>query len=135
MFKRKPSTTSLPVPSHRVDYPEGVCVRTEKGHFYIGSAQRHPVKHQRVLDSWRFNVFASSEAAVRHLPIARRPLGFRAGTVVQNILDGKYYVISKNKKCPVANPDVLVNFGFNPLDALLVSNEEANLHVTGEVLN
>lgn len=132
-FRKK--TKPLPVlPTSRVDYPEGVCVKTEKGHFYIGKKYRHPIKTQRVLDSWRFDVLASTEAAVAHLLVSRSPLGFRAGTVIQNIADSRIFVISKNQKRLVVNPDVLYNYGYTLDDVLVVSEEEANLHGFGEVL-
>jgi hypothetical protein len=124
----------MPVPKSRVEYPEGVCVKTEKGYYYIGKKFRYSIKSQRVLESWRFNVLGSSEAAVKHYTVSSKPLGFRAGTLIKNIADGKIYVISQNLRRQVTSPDILVSYGYLESQAIVVSEEEANLHDNGEVL-
>jgi len=131
MFRRK---TEVFVPSSRTDYPFGLCIKTESGYFLIREKSRFRLPTQRVVDSWRFDVVESSEAAVKHLKILSK-VGFRDGTVIKNIANGKVYLISQNKRRHVVSPDVFMKFGLKSENTIIVSEEETNLHEDGEVLS
>ena len=122
-------------PNFPVNYPSGVCVHTDKGeYFYINGKYRHVIVGHRILNSWSFPfIIESSEYALVKYPRAA-PLGFRDGSLVTDMSDGKTYFISQRLRRPVHSPDFLRYVGLKLKDAILVSKEEINLHKDGEVL-
>jgi hypothetical protein len=136
MFRRKTKTVfpeDPGVPTTPTNYPYGLCIQTEAGYFLMREKFRFRIPSERVLESWRFNVIRSSEAAVKHVKVGGK-IGFRDGTIINNIADNRYYLISQNKRRHIIEPDVFEKYGLNWGDVLLVSDEEANLHTDGEVL-
>lgn len=133
MFRRK--KIEQDIPTNPVSYPSGTCVRTEKGYFYIKGLKRYKIPSERVLSSWSFP---------RVLPAHERNLakykyvgavGFREGTLIANVADGKLYIISGSRKCQIVNPDWLRILGVTKDDFLIVSEKEARFHADGEVLD
>jgi hypothetical protein len=61
-------------------------------------------------------------------------LGFRDGTLIKNIADGKMYLISQNKKRHVVDPDSFIRYGLDRSSIIEVSDMEANAHDIGENL-
>lgn len=114
-------------------YPVGTCVETEKGWFWIKDQSRFRIKTRRVLDSWSFQVLPSTEAACVQFPV-RGTLGFRDGTLIKNVADGKMYLIAGNKRRHIVSPDFFTRTGFDRARVMEVSDEEANIHNDGEVL-
>jgi len=94
---------------------------------------RFRIPTERVLESWRFKVIPSSESAVKHIKVGGK-IGFRDGTIIHNMADGRHYLISQNKRRHIIDPDVWEKYGLDWGDAILVSEDEANLHNDGEVL-
>lgn len=128
-MRKKKSLTTAPT-----DYPSGICVRTEAGHWYINGRFRHSLKNKRVIDSWSFPVIVeTTEAAVSHYPKAK-PLGFRAGSLVRDISDGKVYLISENKRRLITSPEAYDLLGVKRSDAIWAAHDEVILHPEGEVL-
>lgn len=118
-------------PLKRTLYPNGSVVVTIDGYFYIRGNKRYRIISDRVLLSWSFpKVIQSTEFAVEHLRVSGK-LGFRDGTLINNVADGKLYLISENKRRPITNPDWLTILNFDIHEALVVSDEEANLHEDG----
>lgn len=132
-WNRQTSKSQFEVPTTRTEYPYGLCIRTEAGYFLIREKCRFRIPTERTLQSWRMDVLESSEAAVAHLKILTK-VGFRDGTIIMNIADGKSYLISHNKKRHIQDPDI-DKYGLNWDNTIIVSEEEANLHEDGEVLN
>ena len=62
-------------------------------------------------------------------------LGFRNGTLVKNIADGRYYLISDNKRRHIVSPDVFDKYGFNIDITMVVAQAEIDIHEEGEVLS
>jgi hypothetical protein len=112
-----------------------VCVHTDKGeYFYINGKYRHVIVGHRILNSWSFLfIIESSECALVKYPRAS-PLGFRDGSLVTDVSDGKTYFISQRQRRPVQTPDFFRYVGLKPKDAILVSKEEVSLHKEGEAL-
>lgn len=134
MWKWKSSPEPLFTPPATPEaYPAGTCVRTEKGVFWIKDTSRFRIRTRRVLESWSFQVLDSTEAACQKYPV-RGTLGFRDGTLIKNVADGKMYVIAGNKRRHVVSPDFFTRTGFDRGRVVEVSDEEANLHNDGEVL-
>ena len=61
-------------------------------------------------------------------------LGFRDGTLIKNIADGKMYLISQNKKRHIVSPDVFTKYGLDRSRLIEVSESEAAIHDLGENL-
>jgi hypothetical protein len=136
MFRKRTNPAPIlepGIPTTPTNYPYGLCIETEAGYFLMREKFRFRIPTERVLESWRFSIIKSSEAAVKHYKVAGK-LGFRDGTVINNISDNKYYLISQNKRRHIVEPDVFEKYGLNWGDVILVSDEEANLHTDGEVL-
>lgn len=133
MFRSK-KTTSLP--SKPVVYPVGSFISTEAGYFYIaGISKRFRFLSQRVMDSWSpHRVIETSEAAVKNYRIAAK-MGFRNGSLIHNIADGKIYLVEANKRRQIVSPDVFERLGASRNDVVSVSLAEINLHEAGEELN
>jgi hypothetical protein len=135
-WKRKTQEIEVVVPDEPVDYPSGVCVRTETGTFYIKGQFKYPIKTDRILNSWAFpTVIETSDIAVSKY-LRGKPLGFRDGTVIYDFSSGRTFLISDNKRRHVVDPEALDRFGRDfKRDALWVSLEEANLHSDGKVID
>lgn len=133
MLKRKKKT----LPTTPVEYPHGTCVKTEKGTYLIQEGKtkvRLRVPTQRILDSWKFDrVVLTTEKALSQYKVYGR-LGFRDGSLIYNIADGRIYLISKNKRRHITSPDALDRIGAKTSDALAVSDFEVNLQQEGEVI-
>jgi hypothetical protein len=123
----KPSPPQVPV-----DYPTGTCVYSEGGVFFIKGKYRYRVSSNRILDSWQFPfVLPSTEQALSRYAIAGQ-LGFRQGTLIEDMSDGKIYLISENLKRQIVSPDIF-DVALFPRDKIIkVSSKEAALHKEGE---
>ena len=99
-------------------------------YYYINTNTKYIISSKRILDSWNFKyILEVNSSSLKGFKDSR--LGFRNGSLVRSIHDGKYYVITESKKRLVTNPDVLESFP----PALLVSEDELNLHSNGDNLN
>jgi hypothetical protein len=142
VFRKRPPTPQPPPtpPSPRApitektDFPSGLAVRTERGVFFIKGKTRFRFYSDRVVESWGLPVIEATHSAIKHLQPSPAPLGFRDGTLINNVADGKMYLISGNKKRHIVSPDAFTRYGLEISAALLVSDEEASLHSDGEVL-
>lgn len=125
----------IPRATEKTDYPSGLVVETEHGWYFIQKGQRFQIPTQRVLDSWGFSqISPSSEAAVKHIKVVGK-LGFRDGTVIEDMADTKNYLISGSKRRHITDPDAFDKYGLDRNCVIEVSHAEANLHDDGEELN
>ena len=131
-FRKKKVT---PLSAARIDFPSGLCIKTEVGHWYINGKFRNRIGSRRIFESWNFpRVIVSSEASLANY-IKGKTLGFRDGTLVRQMSNGTFYFISQRKRRLVTNPDVLTLMGLKPSDATWAADFEINLHEEGEKLN
>lgn len=130
-WRRKKAKPLSPVPTVPVEYPTGTCVQTEKGVFFIKGKFRFRVTSDRILSSWRYPfVIRSSEEACAKYQVGGK-LGFRQGTLVKDMSNGKMYLISENLRRQVVSPDFFDVMLF-PRDAVIeASPEEIALHKEG----
>jgi hypothetical protein len=132
MFKRK-SPPKRQLPQKPTEYPSGLCVKTEKGYFYINGRFRHPFVSQRAVDSWNFTLVPeTTEAALSHY-LMRKMLGFREATVLADVSDGKVYIISNKKRRLISTPEAYDVLGITIDDALWVGKDEIEFHPEGGV--
>ena len=61
-------------------------------------------------------------------------LGFRDGSLIKNIADGKMYLISQNKRRHIVDPDSFARYGLDRSVVIEVSETEVNMHDIGEDL-
>jgi hypothetical protein len=121
-----------PRPTTRRNYPDGLAVSTElENVYYIKGGKKFRCLSQRVVDSWRFDVVRGSEAALAGFPRGGT-LGFRDGSLIKNIADGKMYLITGNKRRLVASPDIFDYYGLDRSSVVEVSERETMLHDEGE---
>ena len=132
VFKRKNQTT--PPIQTKTDFPYWTIVQTENGWFLLKERSRVRIPTHRILDSWSVNVVQATETAVKHYPITGK-LGFRDGTLINNMGDGKIYLISQNKRRQITSPDAFDKYGIDRSKMIWVSQEEAELQKIGEVLS
>lgn len=135
---RKKRRVSKTLPTSPIIYPDGVVVKTPKGYFLLktvkGIKKRYHLPTRRILDSWNFpRVVETSEAAVANYSIVAK-LGFRDGTLIYNLGDGKIYLVSDNVRRTVKSPDALERIGCDLNSPVLVSEYEATLQRLGEDL-
>lgn len=135
MFRSKKKTETRSLPSNPVVYPVGAAVESEGNYFYIKSSiirMRIPSKY--ILNSWNFHrVITTSEAALKNYKIMGK-LGFRAGSLIHNVADGKIYLVEENKLRHIQSPEVFERIGAVVDDAVTVPLTDINLHEIGDPL-
>lgn len=130
----KRNSKKRPLPTEPVDYPSGICVKTEKGSYFINKdGKRYRVPTVAVEDSWSFPLIVnSSEAALANYPIAVTKLGFRDGSLLNNIADGRLYLVSEGRLRHIVDPAVFDRLGVNRLMARVVSDTEIKMMKQGD---
>lgn len=122
----------------RINYnprvPSGMIAQTEKGYFYVKGEKRFKFISDRARDSWELRNVETSELAMSHCKVVGI-VGFRDGTLIKDISNGKIYLIVDNKKKQVVDPDDLKVLGFAKKDIITVSKKEADFQKEGEALN
>ena len=114
-------------------FPSGIAVKTDKATYWIKDNKRFRLISDRAADSWSFPTVLASESALSGFKVAGK-LGFRDGTLIKNIADGKMYLVSQNKRRHINSPDVFTKYGLDRSKVVEVSDEEVNMHDLGEDL-
>ncbi len=117
--------------TEKMRWPDGSFVSTEKDVFFIKAGKRYRLYSPRVVASWKAQVIPATEKALEHIRRAG-VLGFRDSTLIQDVSDGKIYLVAGSKRRHVTNPDVLQVLGYT---MITVSHEEVMIHEEGEELN
>ena len=128
MLKKKPAKISSPTL-----IPSGLAVKTDKAIYWVKDGKRYKLISDRAAKSWSFTTVNATEEAVAGMKMVGK-LGFRDGTLIKNIADGKMYLISQNKKRHIVDPDSFDRYGLNRKSVIEVSEVEANMHTTGDNL-
>jgi hypothetical protein len=129
MFKKNQQKT---VTSPTI-FPSGIAVKTDKGIYWIKDGKRFKLISDRAAKSWMFTTILATESAVSGMKLAGK-LGFRDGTLIKNIADGKLYLISQNKKRHIVDPDTFNKYGLDRSQVIEVSAFETSMHELGEEL-
>lgn len=120
--------------SQPTNFPSGIAVKTDKATYWIKDGKRYKLISDRAAKSWFFTTVNATEAALSGIKLVGK-LGFRDGTLIKNIADGKIYLVSQNKKRHVVSPDCFEKYGLNRKALIEISQEEADMHNLGEDLN
>lgn len=117
-------------------FPTGifVCVVETNTFYYIKGKTKFKVYSDRVFSSWDRPASWAMEIALRDFTYGGL-LGFRDGTLIHNIADGKMYLVSANKRRHIVSPDVFEKYGLDESRVLRVSEAEISLHEEGEQLD
>jgi hypothetical protein len=128
-FKKKNEDPIKPVFNPVV--PSGLIARTPNGYFYMKGKKRLEFISERAMNSWNLPVISTTEQKLAGIVIFGK-LGFRDGSVIKDISDGKIYLISDTKRRHITNPDVLSWLDSSIIE---VSQKEILAHVEGDPLN
>ena len=130
LFKNTKNISTISQPTN---FPSGIAVQTDKATYWIKDGKRYKLISDRAAQSWCFTTVKATEAALSGIKLVGK-LGFRDGTLIKNIADGKMYLISQNKKRHVVDPDSFIRYGLDRSSIIEVSDMEANAHDIGENL-
>lgn len=125
LWKKSEQKTSYSLDT-KVSTISGLFYKTPKGYFYIKSGKRYKVFSDRCFKSWSVEAIETSMDNLSHIPYAGI-LGFRDGTIIHNLADGKMYVVADNKRIHLTSPDIFPK-GWIEYKKILVSQEEVDLH-------
>jgi len=134
MLRKKPKqNTQTALISSQTNFPSGLAIKTDKGTYWIKDNKRYRLISDRAAESWLFTTVNATETAVSGIKLVGK-LGFRDGTLIKNISDGKLYLISQNKRRHITSPDVFERYGLDRSAIIEVSEAEINMHEQGEDL-
>ena len=130
--KLKKNTPNILITSP-TNFPSGLAVQTDKATYWIKDGKRYKLISSRAAQSWSFPTVMATEEALSLIKQSGK-LGFRDGTLIKNISDGKMYLISQNKKRHITDPDIFLKYGLDRSRVLEVSEIESEAHELGENL-
>lgn len=125
--------TTINLITSQTNFPSGLAVKTDLATYWIKDGKKYKLVSERAAKSWSFVTVKATEDAVSHMRVAGK-LGFRDGTLIKNIADGKMYLISQNKKRHIVDPDAFNKYGLDRSIIIEVSESESNIHELGENL-
>ena len=102
-FKR---TQTYPITS-QTNFPSGIAVKTDRASYWIKDGKRFKIVSDRAEKSWSFTTVYATETSLAGIKLVGT-LGFRDGTLIKNIADGKIYLISQNKRRQIVSPDTFI---------------------------
>ena len=130
LFKTTKSTLIISQPTN---FPSGLAVKTDKATYWIKDGKRYKLISDRAAASWSFTTVNATEAALSGIKLVGK-LGFRDGTLIKNIADGKMYLVSQNKLRHIVDPDIFDRYGLDRSNLIEVSDMEIKAHDIGENL-
>jgi len=125
--------TTINLITSQTNFPSGLAVKTDLATYWIKDGKKYKLVSERAAKSWSFVTVKATEDAISHMRVAGK-LGFRDGTLIKNIADGKMYLISQNKKRHIVDPDAFNKYGLDRSIIIEVSESESNIHELGENL-
>lgn len=131
MKRRK--NTQIPLVTSPTNFPSGIAVKTDKATYWIKDGKRFKIVSDRAEQSWSFITVKASETSLSGIKLVGT-LGFRDGTLIKNIADGKIYLISQNKRRHIIDPDSFTKYGLDRSNVIEVSEAETNMHDIGDNL-
>ena len=130
LFKTTKNTLTISQPTN---FPSGLAVKTDKATYWIKDGKRYKLISDRAAKSWSFATVNATEAALSGIKLVGK-LGFRDGSLIKNIADGKMYLVSQNKLRHIVDPDIFDRYGLDRSNLIEVSDTEIKAHDIGENL-
>ena len=128
LLKNSKPTLTISQPTN---FPSGIAVKTDKDTYWIKDGKRYRLISDRAAQSWCFTTVLVTEAALSGIKLVGK-LGFRDGTLIKNVSDGKMYLVSQNKLRHIVNPDSFNRYGLDRSKMIEVSEKEISAHDLGE---
>jgi hypothetical protein len=125
------NTKSTLIISSPTNFPSGIAVKTDKDTYWIKDGKRYRLISDRAAKSWSFTTVNATEAALTGFKVVGK-LGFRDGSLIKNIADGRIYLVSQNKLRHIVDPDSFNRYGLNRSNVVEVSEAEVSAHDLGE---
>jgi hypothetical protein len=125
------TTKSALIISQPTNFPSGIAVKTDKDTYWIKDGKRYRLISDRAAQSWCFTTVLATEAALSGTKLVGK-LGFRDGTLIKNVADGKMYLVSQNKLRHIVDPDSFNRYGLDRSKMIEVSEKEISAHDLGE---
>lgn len=119
-----------PIRLHNPLVPSGLIAKTDKGYFYIKGVKKFKFVSDRAMLSWNLPIISTTDDKLAKLSLAGT-LGFRDGTLIKDISDGKIYLISDSKRRHIVEPDVLEWLNTDIVEA---GQKEVLVHIEGDTL-
>jgi hypothetical protein len=123
--------TQTPLITSPTNFPSGIAVETDKGTYWIKDGKRFKLISERAAKSWSFTTVKATEPALVNIKVVGK-LGFRDGTLIKNVADGKMYLLSQNKLRHIVDPDSFNRYGLDRSKVIEVSEAEIKSHDLGE---
>lgn len=111
--------------------PSGLIAKTDKNYFYIKGNKKFKFISERAMLTWKLPVIKTTDDKLSKY-ITAGTLGFRDGTLIQDISDGKIYLVSDSKRRHVVDPIVLEWLN---ADIIKAGEKEIFVHEEGEKLS
>lgn len=127
------NTSNISIVSQPTNFPSGIAVQTDKATYWIKDSKRYRLISERATKSWSFTTVRATEAALSGIKLVGK-LGFRDGSLIKNIADGKMYLVSQNKLRHIVDPDIFTKYGLDRSNLIEVSEAEVKAHDIGETL-
>lgn len=128
LLRNTKSTLTISQPTN---FPSGLAVKTDKDTYWIKDGKRYKLISDRAAKSWSFTTVNATEAALTGFKVVGK-LGFRDGTLIKNIADGRIYLVSQNKLRHIVDPDSFDRYGLDRSNLIEVSETEISAHELGE---
>ena len=128
----KNSKTTLTI-SQPTNFPSGIAVKTDKDTYWIKDGKRYRLISNRAAQSWCFTTVLATETALTGIKLVGK-LGFRDGSLIKNLADGRMYLVSQNKLRHIVDPDSFNRYGLDRSKIVEVSDKEISAHDLGENL-
>ena len=111
--------------------PSGLIGLNAGSFYYVKGNKRFKFVSERAMKSWCLPILKIDATFLNKLT-SGGTLGFRDGSLVKDISDGKMYLISDSKRRHVVNPDVLQWINTEIIDA---GQKEVLVHQEGEPID
>jgi hypothetical protein len=116
---------------HNPVVPSGLIAHTDKGYFYIKGNKKFKFVSERAMLSWSLPVINTTESKLNKF-ITAGTLGFRDGTLIKDISDGRMYLVSDSKRRHIIDPTVLEWLNTTMVGA---GQKEVLIHEEGEPID
>jgi hypothetical protein len=140
VFKKKKDLDSLSVivPNKPVIYPKWSFVKTENNFWLVLDKTKMQLISERAFLSWGKPYLYGTDKSLSNYKIWKK-VGFAPGTLVR-CMDGKFWFITgshplETERRLVSTPDFFTILGFNPNNAILISQDELLFHEEGMSIN
>lgn len=108
--------------------PSGLIGSNAGSFYYVKGNKRFKFVSERAMNSWSLPVL-NVDAVFLNKLVSGGTLGFRDGSLVQDISDGKIYLISDSKRRHVVDPVVL---DWMDCEVIKAGQKEILVHQEGE---